>query len=45
MNFVNDVMQGTFKMMSSKDSWSRQLFSNNYKKFNEFTKIKSTKIS
>lgn len=38
-------MNGKFKMMTSKDSWSRQLFGNGYKKFHEFTKIKSTKIT
>ena len=37
-------MMGKFKMMDKRESWIRQLTVDRYKRFNELTKIKSTKI-
>ena len=45
ISFINAVMIGKFKMMEKKESWVRQLAAENYKKYHEITKIKSTKVS
>ena len=44
IEFINAVMMGKFKMMDKRESWIRQLTVDRYKRFNELTKIKSTKI-
>lgn len=36
-------MMGKFKMMETKESWIKQLVSEKYKRFNNFTKVESTK--
>lgn len=45
IQFINAVMMGKFKMMDRKDSWIRQLAADKYKKFSQFTRVMSTKIS
>lgn len=44
IGFINAVMMGKFTMMDTKESWIRQLIAEKYKKYEEFTKVESTKV-